>query len=179
MATQQKILDVNVPRQAQDNWCWAAVSVGIRRAYEGSATLQCQVATQVLGQHPCCPAGVETFCNVQRPLVPALRPHFDGPVLDDGNSRQFEFVKHHIDRGHPLAVRLAWGEGGTGHFVVISGYHETGDLKDVVVCDPYIGGKGHRVPFEQFRSNYQQLGQWDLTYRTAPDDGAAVAEVTQ
>lgn len=176
MEPRRRILDVKVPRQAQDNWCWAAVSVGIRRAYEGSATRQCEVAERILSI-PCCPAGTKKGANVQRPLAPALRPYLKRPVLQDPRSRSFEFVKEQIDRGHPIAVRLAWRDGGgAGHFVVISGYHEHDGIQDVFVCDPYLGGRGIAYPYEQFRNNYHQLGAWDLTYRTEPKDGSSVPE---
>lgn len=176
MSARQKVLDVNVPQQAQDNWCWAAVSVGIRRAYERAATLQCDVARRVLGR-VCCPAGTNGGCNVQRTLAPALLPYLEGPVLADDASRTFEFVKQQIDRGRPIAVRIAWSEAGSGHFVVISGYLDDGDVQDVFVCDPFVGGHGIPWSFEQFHSNYHGLGRWDLTFRTTPVNGAPVPEV--
>jgi|SRR6185436_1483528 len=175
MPARRKILDVKVPRQAQDNWCWAAVSVGIRRAYRGSRMLQCEVASRVLSL-VCCRAGTEPACNVQRRLGRALAPYFQRPVLSTPRSRSFDFVKEQIDKGHPIAVRIAWSETGAGHFVVISGYYEDDGIRDVFVCDPFLGGRGIPHPFKQFRNNYNQSGKWDQTYITVPKDGSRVPE---
>jgi len=166
MPTEQKILDVIVPKQVQDNWCWAAVAVGIATAYGDKNVFQCDTAAHVLNT-VCCPAGKHDACDKPHTLAEALnlKSHFQAQ-LNNANSRTFPFVKENIDKGHPIAVRIDWKEGKTGHFVVISGYRVIGNVPEIFVCDPFIGGRGIPVPIKQFTTNYQTLGSWDLTFQT-------------
>src|SRR3954466_8432973 len=70
------ILDVTIPAQQQTNWCWAAVSVGIARAYHDNPPDQCTLATSILGQGlHCCPIG-EPKCNVTHTLEEPLGANF-------------------------------------------------------------------------------------------------------
>jgi hypothetical protein len=164
-AMTMKTLKVDLPEQGQDHWCWAAVSIGIAQAYGDTTfeTQQCDVASRVLAPLKCCPEGFNDACDVPNPLSSALGSHLSNEFA---SSATFELVKSSIEDGHPIAVRIGWGDGGAGHFVVISGYYEDGITQDVYVCDPYLGGGGIPYDFEEFRDNWQQQGNWTITFQT-------------
>src|SRR6202035_2755987 len=116
-------LDLSVPHQEQDNWCWAATSDGIAHYYDKSSSwTQCEIANSELGRSDCCGTGASGPCNVYGFLNTALTTvgHFDHMV---GQAVDFQTVDGEIDAERPLGVRIGWSGGG-GHFLAIGGYRE-------------------------------------------------------
>jgi hypothetical protein len=153
-----------VPSQEGNNWCWAAVAVGVEAAYEGMAECQCAVAARVVGTE-CCPYGKQTGCDTTQDLPCALGPHTNGLGSRDPSWKTDQFVKEQIVAGAPIAVRIEWSDNGGGHFVVISGYIRVNGNFDVYVCDPEDGS---RTPWRlsQFIRTYKGNGSWDISFKT-------------
>jgi hypothetical protein len=155
-------LDLIVPLQEQDKWCWAATSDGLSHYYDsGSTWTQCKVANAALSRTDCCGTGASGPCNVYGLLDTALTSvgHYDYMVAF---AADFQAVESEIDAEHPLGVRVAWAGGGS-HFVAIGGY---GELPDnyVHVEDPWYGSSD--VAYDTLKSGYQGNGTWTHTYWT-------------
>lgn len=156
------VLSVLVSEQDRTNWCWAAVGLGVVTAYgtAGSAE-QCNVAARVLNKR-CCPNG--DGCNEPWPLRCALTPHYANTVDTIGH-QIIDYVKKHVDVGHPIAVRVHRRLSGSGHAVVIAGYLETTSENFLWICDPW-SGKREPWSFDRFRLRYEQDGVWETSYET-------------
>lgn len=177
-APTQKILMASIPRFDQDNWCWAAVAVGVAQAYDRPAVPQCEVATSVTrlltpsSTLKCCPKGSNAACDFPRPLSFALKnqnvhDHFNG-------DRTFDFVVSEID--HQRLVPVALVAGRAGHAVVIAGYVKggSGSENQLVVWDPTTGER-EPVGFTEFRDRFLGKWSWSVTYVTT--GGRAEIEV--
>lgn len=165
----EKILDVSIPAQTLDTWCWAAVAVGIAAAYNGGdPEKQCSFVGKVINSN-CCPARDHSKdeCNKPRDLCTALPQHIL-QELDDPKHCTPEFIKSQIDAGHPVVARIDWKGDPLDHLVVITGYRETvNDFFEVYVQDPDTGAQS-RERFLHFLYNYRDLGQWKRSYVTGP-----------
>ena len=146
-------------KQKQNRWCWAAVAVGVDRYFDSTSQRnQCTVANRVLGRD-CCnnPAP----CNQGATLTAALE------AVNRASRRvpralSFEETTRELDEDRPVCVRIGWFDGG-GHFVVLSGYRESGGgILQVQVSDPWYPNS--TVEYDEFRTNYYELGQWTDTY---------------
>lgn len=155
IAAQSKFLGLSMEPQEKTNWCWAAVSVSVRRFRKLTELTQCQEANLLLGRNNCC-ANPEA-CN----LVGRL----DRNVLfeQDGAAMAFEDVRVEIDKGRPVAVEIEWTDGG-GHFVCIDGYNAAGATPLLSVKDPLNGSS--MVPYPTFVSSYLGLGKWKKSFRS-------------
>jgi hypothetical protein len=155
-------LDLHVPQQQEDNWCWAATSDGVSHFYDhASAWTQCTIANSELGRTDCCGSGAAGPCNVYGFLDQALSvvgdfDHMDAVVAD------FPTVHHEIHHHRPLGVRIAWSGGGA-HFVAIGGYREL-PVEYVHVEDPWYGPSD--VPYTTLVNGYQGTGSWTHSYWT-------------
>jgi hypothetical protein len=168
------ILNVTIPKQGQDNWCWAAVAIGIDAAYGENTRTQCSVASAITGIE-CCPGNSQPgrvgACDEPRALPRALDKHFREELTDATHPghKNPAFVKGEIDVGHPVAVRLASAGSQAGHFVVIAGYSvAAGGALNVRVWDPATGSASDER-FEEFRINFKQFGEWERTFTTRGD----------
>lgn len=155
-------LDLSVPHQEQNNWCWAATSNGVSHYYNHASTwTQCAIANSDLGRNDCCGGGASGPCNVYGYLDQALTTvgHFDHLA---GSVAAFQSVDQEIDGGRPMGVRVAWSGGGA-HFVAIGGYRELPD-QYVHVEDPWYGPSD--VAYTTLQNGYQGSGSWTHTYWT-------------
>lgn len=169
----RRILKVEVPLQRGDNWCWAAVAVGIAYAYGDTGLTQCKLATKVFStENPprqCCPSFSNGDCDVELSLKRALtvpgHEHLDGPVLGPG-PQPWDFIKTEIDGGRPIAVCV---RGTNGHFLAITGYREDSNGEKYVYYDDPLVSRGVRTlaSFE-VRSDGSK---WFATYKTKSNDG--------
>jgi hypothetical protein len=168
----RRILKVEIPMQRADNWCWAAVAVGIACAYGDTELTQCMLATRVFStENPprqCCPSYTNGDCDVEIQLSRALtlpgHEHLEGPVLGPG-PQSWDFIKNEIDSGRPIAVCV---RGTSGHFLAITGYREDSDgAKEVeryVYYDDPLVSRGVRTLADfTVRSDGSQ---WFATYKT-------------
>ncbi len=175
-AVEETILDVRIPRQKFDNWCWAAVADGIAQAYGEPARQQCQIVSEVLGEPSCCSDdAVVSVCNVPHDMAPALGSHHETTFIDPDH-RRFNFIRKEIRAGRPVVVRIDWRTPGAGHVVVIAGYRKKGSIIDLHIWDPRTGERS-QVRFGHFVSAYQQRGFWDHSYTTRGNLQARVIEL--
>ncbi len=158
-----KYLDIPVVLQAQDKWCWAAVTTAVARLFTPTLVLdQCQVAAQVLGIPDSCPPGNNPAANVPRPINLALSQfgHYRGPSpLGLANYFRDEVVPE-IDAGTPLVAQIDWNLGGDLHVVVICGYEIRTTGHFVEVFDPELPDGGIQLvwPFDTFLTAYRPEG---------------------
>jgi hypothetical protein len=155
-------LNLSVPHQEQDNWCWAATSDGVAHYYSSASPwTQCTIANADLSRSDCCGAGAVGPCNVYGFLDQALTTvgHFDHMT---SAAADFQTVDREIDGKRPLGVRVAWSGGGA-HFVAIGGYREL-PSEYVHVEDPWYGPSD--VAFTTLQNGYQGSGTWTHSYWT-------------
>lgn len=153
-------LVIEVPQQEKENWCWAAVSVGVIAHYEHRNVEQCEVAGAVLKTN-CCSGG----CNV---------PHFMNLVLDElhhfgRSANQLEFSQIRAEIGnHPVACWIDHDRR-VGHFVLITGWIiDENNRSYVFVVDPSPGAphvNPGAMPFSRFQASYDS-GSWRRSYTT-------------
>ncbi|MCU1245149.1 MAG: hypothetical protein JWN02_1059 [Acidobacteria bacterium] len=173
----KKELRVKIPAQEKNNWCWAAVAVGICEAYGDPPISQCTVASKAQ-RFRCCSNPPDTECDSVRPLSPALSlqgyDHFLEYRLPDRMapllvpSAGWSYLTDHIDRGLPIPVRIAFGSGDHeyGHFVVVTGYQIEASGFYLVVRDP--ASDCWRFELREFISHFLSTGRWNMTYELKP-----------
>jgi hypothetical protein len=162
-----RVLHMQVERQSQDLWCWAAVALAVAHAYGNMfEAAQCDVAGRVK-ERPCCPFGRFSACDRTHALSRPLGIHHDKLTVRPEPDKSFALVKACIDEGRPIAVRIAFSDASSGHFVVITGYCEIGMTQHLWVCDPLTGSRS-REGFDSFLNNYKGLnvGGWQKTFLT-------------
>jgi Peptidase_C39 like family len=164
-AVDEVILDVTIPEQALDHWCWAAIAAGLGEAYGDEPRSQCLIASEVL-ETSCCPRRLapRSSCDLPQPIDAVLGTHLRRR-FEDPKHRTFAFVRAQISRGFPIVVRIDWNRPGAGHFVVIAGYRDSSEGRFLWVCDPGTGDRS-KVQFTRFLSYYRQKGFWDISYET-------------
>jgi hypothetical protein len=166
------VLSVTIPKSADTQWCWAAVAVGIAKAYQDQDPKwneQCEVATRVKKATTCCPAGDYTDCNLADFLPPSLEEHHDSTPIDPGENKTFEFVVASTKSGYPLAIRLGVENDDAGHFVVIAGYREDDDgVRQLWIGDPEEGLR-NLADFDKLLTPSTTERYWTDTFRTTGD----------
>lgn len=185
-APQPVELDMSVDESDLDDWCWAAVSVGVARGYRNNpAKRQCELATAVLNDGSpavtvcCAPLGDAAlkFCDTTHSLAEPLKPHHRDTITKPEH-RTRDFVISEINAGHPIGVRIQFTDAGDrGHFVVISGFVEGPDGLRLLVWDPDLElSEPNKVLFDEFVNHYGGLnGVWDESYVTQGADGTLAA----
>ena len=154
-------LSIEVQRQRQSNWCWAACTSSVA-AFLGSGgrPSQCELAGEAHDERGCCAEKPSEKCNRPWYLDRALKlvDRFDdkrkGPA--DWGTIQAE-----IDAGRPLGVRIGW-RGGGGHFVLITGYRAVVRTPFVRVEDPWTGVS--ELTIGELSTRYKGNGTWTHTY---------------
>jgi hypothetical protein len=118
-----------IEQQAQDQWCWAAVTLGICRFY-GDQTWQqqCDVVNDVFaairGIVDCCQNRSTLPCNMSWTLSVVLNSanHLNMPIR---GVVTFADLMQEIEVGHrPVAVRIMFSDLVTAHFIVWSAAHK-------------------------------------------------------
>jgi hypothetical protein len=169
--THECILDVAAPSRDFTEWCWAAVTVGIFTAYKAANREQCKIVKTFKACMKCCgslSAADLKCCNKPNDLKAPLEDHC-GQLHRKKMDHTEGFVKACIDNGFPIAVRIAWSTK-SFHYVIIRGYRIMPDSSfEVHVSDPQSSSiQPTPIPFAEFRYNYEQDGEWDISYETQP-----------
>jgi hypothetical protein len=157
---------LTVSGSLQTNWCWAAVSEGVARAYNpNSPWTQCLIADQHLGRQDCCTNGGSAACNVSGYLSSAL-----GIVGHFGHLHQgilpFPAIEQEMQAGRPVGVRIAFG-GQRGHYVAIKGSEVDVHGTELLECDDPGPPQSTRVDtYQRFATAYNNHGTWSLSYCT-------------
>jgi len=153
------ILDMIIPKREMDNWCWAAVAVGVRKALGGSQLDQCKVATLAFRPRRCCGPN-KRLCDESSVLAPALFG-FQLPFAASPPELDIGFVQKNIDAGLPIPVRMKSGD--QGHFVVIAGYQLHPRGSRLYVWDPEDGVRNEPT-LDTLLTAYHDYWSWDLSY---------------
>jgi hypothetical protein len=158
-------LSFTIQPQAEDQWCWAAVSVSVCSFYSSTTSwTQCSLVSAELGDPSCCADGSTPGCNRAWTLNTALNRTNNllnwavGTVNSAG-------IQAELAASHPLCCRIGWSNGG-GHFVAMSGYQNDGVVEEVTIDDPFFG-RSH-VVLTVFATSYQNDGTWTHSYYTKP-----------
>jgi hypothetical protein len=121
-----RLLDVALIPQEQNQWCWAATgSMTMLFAGGDEAVItECAQANDAFSQTACCASGGTSACN--KPWLPmysnwgftAKERYASG-----GAYLSWEAFKSTIDQGKPVAFLWRWKKGG-GHYQAAVGYYE-------------------------------------------------------
>jgi hypothetical protein len=156
-----RMLDVEVARQRQELWCWAACATAVSTFYDwASPWTQCSVANATLAMNTCCqgdPACVQT-ANVYEALEHTgnLLSRLAKPIARRRLVRQ-------LRSGRPVVVRVQLE---LGHFLVIDGYRSWG-ARRIRVHDPAYP-RTVELTLADLRDAYDARGLWTHTYETRP-----------
>ncbi len=154
IAAQSKFLGLTMEQQERTNWCWAAVSVSVRRFRGQTVLTQCQQANLQLGRNSCC--ADPDSCNLVGRLDRAV-------LFESGGTMPFDDVRREIDNDRVVAVEVEWAGGGS-HFVCIDGYNAAGAAPLLSVKDPLNGSS--MVPYDVLVSSYLGEGSWKTSFRS-------------
>jgi hypothetical protein len=149
--------------QTEVEWCWAAVGASVKDYFTPKPPVQQgDVANTVFGTDVCTGPHVPPQFNVPKPLQ---------EVLQDLNNLQavknvplsFTEIQSQIAASLPVCVRIGWFGEFSGHFVVVYGWGISASGEPwVEVADPFFGNS--LLPYDEFRNNYQQAGEWTDTF---------------
>jgi len=157
------LLAFTIHTQEQTNWCWAAVATSVALHFDFTWSLrQCELVDHELQQTNCCQDGGCSKCNVERRLSRAL--------IRTGNLRQmesrpmtFKELQAAMLEKAPMCARVEW-QGGSGHFVVISGYVALSGVQYVTIEDSLTGQSQYE--FQEFLTRYEGSGRCTHAYWT-------------
>jgi hypothetical protein len=157
--------------QERFNWCWIAVAASVHDLFETGSTQQSDLANKLLDRSDCNQVG---NCDQGGSLGEALDKvkHLAASSRTLPNpeelSMKFEDIAAELERQKkPLCIYIDWGQGGEGHFCVISGCKQVGDEQYLYVNDPLFGSGPQ--PYSRVLSNYNlEQGKWTYTYRLKP-----------
>lgn len=171
-----KELPLQVQRQEQTQWCWAATSSSVSAYFDGASLWsQCKVANSTLGRSDCCGAGASRQCNVPYYLDRALTTTGNYDRIAHG-AETFSSLQGVINSDRPLCIRIQWGGNGGGHFLCIIGWKVADDgTKYYIVSDPIY--ERSEITERTLDGTYQGSGRWSHSFFVcaAPDGGTAVA----
>lgn len=156
-------LDVEVPCQEQDQWCWCAITVGVSRFFDTSFSLsQCETAAAVLDRSDACSRPGDEDVNRTFALNDALTTFHHLARTVDG-TLSFQQVRQQIDAGRPVGVRIRFLDSGLAHFTLIRGYR-TDPVPMVAIDDPLYGES--IWSFAEFVESYRGSGAWRQSFLT-------------
>lgn len=168
----------NVEDQQGDELCWIAVAVSVKHHFDPASRMRhCGLAKALLeiGAGACCTTsgGVRKKCDQPGALDEALGhpsvDHLAASTAADANPKgggamTFAEIQAQIDLHLPVCIFIQWPGKEVGHFILISGYHESGEKQYVYVNDPFFGVGPQ--PYNRVVSNYLgEHGKWQFTYR--------------
>ncbi len=105
-------LTIDVQRQAQSNWCWAACTSSVAAFFERESRLtQCELANEAHDQRGCCAEGSTEKCNRPWYLDRALKLA-DRFGRKSKGAADWATIQREIDAGRPIGVRIGWRGGG-------------------------------------------------------------------
>ena len=136
-------LTLTMQKQAQTNWCWAAVTSSVANFLsaenpEGALT-QCQIACKVLSVDTCCEDGSSEECNCNSLLEIGLASvgHLNGAPYNGPIA--FDSIKAQISAPYRVPIGVRVSNGTQGHFLLIIGFDDDNDNQWVDVSDPLYG----------------------------------------
>jgi hypothetical protein len=172
----QFYLEIKLPftlyKQEQDFWCWSAVTVSVNRYFDaGTSWTQCKLASAEYIGNDCCANGLSDQCNKPYNTPDSLRD-LGNLEATQKSAAGFQTILNEINDGHPLVCRMSWGGSGATHVVIIYGFAQVDfdGLYDqyVFVKDPGVGIGDSQYIYNKFKTAYQGVGQWIVTFLTKP-----------
>jgi len=157
-------LDIDVPHQEQDNWCWCAVTVGISRFFDQTFSLsQCETAAQVLPIADACNRPGDDDVDRMFDLDKALQTfnHFDHVIEQP---LAFEDVEREILAQRPVGVQILFQDSGVMHFTIIRGCRRLEADRLLLIDDPQFDES--EFAYERFKKSYRGDGEWIRSYIT-------------
>jgi hypothetical protein len=141
----EKVLDVPLITQEQEQWSWAGCSAAVLKYY-GKAITQCYIADFGWTREDCCTTPAK--CNSPKTLygspgsIQDILKHWC--VLSNGADRvlTFEECRTEIDANHPFIIKYEWDKGGWD-FIVVRGY--TTDPKNKLYLMNPLKGEGYGI----------------------------------
>jgi hypothetical protein len=157
-----KSLAFNIQKQSALHLCWAAVTSSVSKFYDqGSPYTQCDLANYALGMTDCCKdlnkCDSNWYLNRAMTYTMNLASSLQGMP-------SFDIIKNEITNNRLVCVRIEW-RNSAGHFVVIHGFHDNGDID---VQDPWPTKNPGRIPLTELQIFYQDLGSITHYYLTKP-----------
>jgi hypothetical protein len=165
-------LALTVQDQAQDQWCWAAVTSSVYAFYapKKNPITQCELANSAFEQSNCCTSSQAAKvkpCNQPHSLTKALS---EVKCLQSATSKRLLFsdVVAQIAAKAPVGIRVTWGSSKdpVGHVLCITGYakQDSDQKASIDLSDPTFGET--IVPFGGFPGNYHTANGWTHSYLT-------------
>ena len=158
-------LDVHVQHQDQDEWCWAAVSSTVSKAFDSNSSWsQCAVASHAFPKGNCCENGASDACDQTWNLDKALTITGNLKRYAKDEQASMATLVQELKVGAPVGIRIQWGSG-KGHFVLVRGADGASGLGTVAISDPVYGESVHAL--QDLNGNYLNGdGVWTDTYYT-------------
>jgi hypothetical protein len=148
----QLSLGFKMQKQADSNWCWAAVTASVANYYIGKDTWkQCELANLAFNRKDCCNS---SSCNKDLPLERAL--YLTRNVREFRAQVLFEDIIKEIDDGRPIPIQLVPWKGDLAHMIVITGYdNDYPDKPKIEIQDPnYYFNPKSVCDFNTFPDSY-------------------------
>lgn len=157
-------IGISREQQIGDNWCWAAVSVGIRNFQQpGPPLAQCRLAMIQLNHDDCCTSPIKEDCDKKSRLEVALQ---NAGVVADNRSGTMSFseLRQRLLANKAVCCAIRWTSGDF-HFVQVDGFISGGPRGDEVIVNDPKNPVG-RISYNALVSNYNNVGgTWRWTYR--------------
>lgn len=166
MASWTYDLAVSVEPQAQTEWCWAAVALGVSEFFDPTTTwTQCRIVCTELQDDSCCADGSTTACNQPGSLEQALAitGNLQGAATPPLSQDE---VAAELAAGRPVCARIGWRDGGA-HFVAITAVDTA--TNRLLIQDPETksaDSRGSDWQYDAFRDNYRARGEWTNSFLT-------------
>jgi hypothetical protein len=168
-------LAIIMQQQAKMNWCWTAVAVSVADFFGNPDKLtQCELASLQLNQpgSGCCddPDNCNRVSHLETSLT-LVRHRRPGPNNPQRGIPLQTVIKQEIDSGRPIGVRIGWDDSlDQGHFVLVTGYDDTGSKFLVMINDPEApdGSSWRTYSYDALQQGmYESSGSWTYSYFTA------------
>jgi hypothetical protein len=135
---------MSIEKQADDLWCWSAVTLAIAKRYEPQKVMnQCYIASLVK-EHKCCQGSNPVDCQSPHPIEDAVRKsgHLSGAPAPMGTFWDVVDAECNNKDGRPLACKMAGWVANDGtliaaHAVVVRGSMISGSRRFFRVLDPW------------------------------------------
>lgn len=167
------VMRFDIEKQRRGNWCWAAVTTSLLNYFNPNNELtQCDVVKECFSitrgfetETDCCQHSRKKECNKTFKLGDAL------DIMGFMSSRcnyplSLEELRHQINQGAPVGVRIGW-QGGGGHFVIITAVGHQDKRGDdhtwVRVADPKDPAASY-ITYWALKNRYKGEGKWTHSY---------------